>query len=41
MDDIVKLKEKEHCGVVGAIIGKAIYEGVVNLKEAVDLANAK
>lgn len=41
LDDIVKLKEKEHLGVVGAIIGKAIYEGVVDLKEAVDLANAK
>ena len=39
LDNIRKLKEKEHLGIVGAIIGKAIYEGVVDLQEAIKIAS--
>ncbi len=39
LDNIRKLKEKEHLGIVGAIIGKAIYEGVVDLQEAIKVAS--
>ncbi len=34
LDDIRKLKELEPRGVIGAITGKAIYEGKLDLKEA-------
>jgi phosphoribosylformimino-5-aminoimidazole carboxamide ribotide isomerase len=34
MDDIIELKE---AGCEGAIIGKAIYEGKIKLKELRDL----
>ncbi|MBR5914044.1 MAG: 1-(5-phosphoribosyl)-5-[Selenomonadaceae bacterium] len=39
LDNIRQLKEKEHLGVIGAIIGKAIYEGVVDLQEALKVAS--
>ena len=39
LENIRKLKENEHLGIVGAIIGKAIYEGVVNLQEAIKIAS--
>lgn len=39
LENIRKLKEKEHLGIVGAIIGKAIYEGVVDLQEAIKIAS--
>lgn len=32
--DIIKLKEMETLGVIGAIVGKAIYEGKLDLTEA-------
>ena len=38
IENILKLKEKEHLGIVGAIIGKAIYEGVIDLQEAIEIA---
>ena len=34
MDDLIKLNE---AGIYGAIIGTALYEGTINLKEACDL----
>ena len=34
LDDVKKLAELEDQGLMGAIIGKAIYEGKVDLKEA-------
>ena len=38
LEDIVKLKEHESDGIVGVIIGKAIYEGMIELHEAVKVA---
>lgn len=38
LDDILALKKYEHNGVVGAIIGKAIYEGIIDVGEAVEIA---
>ena len=38
INDIAKLKEHESDGVVGVIIGKAIYEGLFDLHEAVKVA---
>ena len=38
LDDIRKLKSFESAGIVGAIIGKALYENVLNLAEAVKVA---
>ncbi len=36
VDDIVRLKELEPDGVDGAIIGKALYEGMISLREAIE-----
>ncbi len=36
LDDIVKLRE---AGLYGAICGKSIYQGTLNLKEAVEICN--
>ncbi len=38
LDDIRKLKEIEHEGVVGAVIGRAIYEGKFSLADALRIA---
>ncbi|MGQ9632183.1 MAG: 1-(5-phosphoribosyl)-5-[(5-phosphoribosylamino)methylideneamino]imidazole-4-carboxamide isomerase [bacterium] len=38
LDDIRKLKGMEPEGVVGAIVGKALYDGRVDLKEAISIA---
>lgn len=38
LDDIRKLKEYEQSGIVGAIVGKALYEGVINLADAIQAA---
>ena len=38
LDDIKKLKEQEAKGVIGVIIGKALYEGTVSLTEAIEVA---
>ncbi len=38
IEDIRKLKEHEDDGIVGAIIGKAIYEGVIDFKDALKAA---
>jgi len=36
--DLVRLKELEPLGVDGAIIGKALYEGMISLEEAIKTA---
>lgn len=41
LEDIKKLLKLEAKGVIGAITGKAIYEGTLNLKEAVNLCSQK
>ena len=38
LDDIKNLKEHEHAGIVGAIIGKALYENKIDLTEALKIA---
>ena len=38
MDDIRKLKELEPDGVAGAVIGRALYEGTLSLKECLKAA---
>lgn len=40
LDDIRRLREIEGDGVSGAIIGRALYEGTLDFKEAVKLAKA-
>ncbi|MBP7901465.1 MAG: 1-(5-phosphoribosyl)-5-[(5-phosphoribosylamino)methylideneamino]imidazole-4-carboxamide isomerase [Spirochaetes bacterium] len=39
VDDVKKLKMLEKNGLFGCIIGKAIYDGMIDLKEAVRTAN--
>ena len=39
VDDVKKLKMLEKNGLFGCIIGKAIYDGMIDLKEAVRIAN--
>ena len=41
VDDLKKLLELESEGLLGAIIGKAIYEGRVNLEEAIRVCSRK
>jgi len=41
LDDIVALKEIEEDGVMGAIMGRALYEGTIDLTEAQNLADNK
>ncbi len=36
LDDLRRLKELEHLGVSGAIVGQALYTGNINLKEAIE-----
>jgi len=38
LEDIRNLKARESSGIVGAIIGKAIYENVLDLEEVIKLA---
>lgn len=38
LDDIRELLAYEPYGVEGVIVGRALYEGTVNLREALDLA---
>jgi len=38
IDDIIKLKAYENQGLMGAITGRALYEGTLNLKEALKIA---
>ncbi len=38
VEDIKNLKSKESAGIIGAIIGKAIYEGILNLADAIKVA---
>ena len=38
MEDIRRLREIEKFGVIGVIIGKALYSGAVSLKEAISLS---
>ncbi|SFF24714.1 1-(5-phosphoribosyl)-5-[(5-phosphoribosylamino)methylideneamino] imidazole-4-carboxamide isomerase [Fontimonas thermophila] len=40
LDDIHRLKELEGDGVAGAIIGRALYQGSLSLKEALKIARA-
>jgi phosphoribosylformimino-5-aminoimidazole carboxamide ribonucleotide (ProFAR) isomerase len=39
IDDIVGLKELARRGLVGCIIGKALYEGRLDLREAIEVAS--
>lgn len=39
LDDVKSLCEKEYEGIMGAITGRAIYEGSLNFKEAQELAD--
>lgn len=39
LNDIQRLKEQEVKGVIGVIIGKALYEGTVSLTEAIEVAH--
>ena len=41
LEDIRAVKEVESSGVAGVIIGKALYTGAVDLKQAVTLAGAR
>ena len=41
LDDIRRLKAVAHDGVIGAITGRAIYEGTINVAEAQQLADAE
>jgi len=36
--DIKKIKELEPDGVIGVIVGRALYSGTLNLKEAIEMA---
>ena len=38
LDDIRRLKEVEHCGVEGLIVGRALYDGTLSLPEAMAIA---
>lgn len=38
MEDIRRLKEIEKFGVIGVIVGKALYSGAISLKEAISLS---
>lgn len=38
LDDVLALKAHENIGVVGAIIGKALYEGVIDFAEVLKIA---
>ncbi|MFT5169672.1 MAG: phosphoribosylformimino-5-aminoimidazole carboxamide ribotide isomerase [Candidatus Omnitrophota bacterium] len=40
ISDIKKLKMMERNGIIGAITGKAIYEGTLDLKEAIEVAHS-
>ncbi|MFT6390321.1 MAG: phosphoribosylformimino-5-aminoimidazole carboxamide ribotide isomerase [Cellvibrionaceae bacterium] len=41
MDDIKALKGQSHHGIMGAITGRAIYEGTLNVKEAQEFCDRK
>jgi phosphoribosylformimino-5-aminoimidazole carboxamide ribotide isomerase len=41
LDHIRELLRLESCGVQGIIVGRALYEGSINLKDALDLAGEK
>lgn len=38
LDDIRNLKAHENAGIIGAVIGKALYEGVIDFSEALKIA---
>ena len=40
VEHIKKLKELEPLGVSGVIVGRALYEGTIDLKEAIDAGKA-
>ncbi len=40
LEDLVKIKELEHLGITGVIVGKALYSGSIDLKEALQLVNS-
>lgn len=41
IDDVKRLKSLEKNGLVGLIIGKALYENTIDLKEALDICSQK
>ena len=36
MDDLRRLKELEHLGISGVIVGQALYTGNIRLEEAIE-----
>ena len=40
MDDLLKLKPLEKLGLEGVIVGKAIYENKINVKEAIKVLSS-
>lgn len=41
MADVEAVLGLDHCGVVGMIIGRALYDGAINLREAIKLAEQR
>ncbi len=41
LDDLLELKILEPEGLTGAIVGRALYEGKLNLKEAIEQCSPK
>ena len=41
IEHVRRIKELENLGIFGLIIGKALYEGTINLKEAIQAAKEK
>ena len=37
LDDIINIKKLEKKGVSGVVLGKALYEGKINLKKAIEI----
>ena len=40
LEDIINIKKLESNGIIGAIIGKALYEDKINLKDAIKIARS-
>jgi len=41
INDVKALKAQENAGVEGVIIGQALYTGAIDLREAIDIAEAE
>jgi len=40
VEDVIKLKRLEEKGLIGVIVGRALYDGTIDLKEAIDACKA-